>query len=247
MADLNFINIKSLQKEIEAKSGGFNCLEELAQFISSSLYKKFEDFAVLSRVYVSFPYGILPQKNKNFVNDLTESLNVQDRLNDETPILSLMGTSGIEPAWNDRKNSKGHVGIPLISSTFIDGIPMMARLLNELGVDIEDLQNEDGVTDLTSDIFGSQQGIFYVADAAAMEDSQGRKIIAAQDFVEKYGVKTVFGFGGKIPNQNAYTVAVLFTKASIPEIKARLSLTLNNPMRDLMERYFDSKSFFKNN
>ncbi len=58
-------------------------------------------------------------------------------------VLSLLGTRGEDMRWNDRRNSQGHVGIPLVSADFIDAIPMMSRLLKELGLDLNWIASDD--------------------------------------------------------------------------------------------------------
>ncbi|MFH0940065.1 MAG: hypothetical protein V1899_12410 [Planctomycetota bacterium] len=56
-----------------------------------------------------------------------DSKNIAHLVKNETLVLSLMGTRGDEPAWNDRRSSAGHIGIPLASADFINKIPMMIR------------------------------------------------------------------------------------------------------------------------
>jgi hypothetical protein len=60
-----------------------------------------------------------------------------------TPVLSLVGTQGQEADWNDNRKSKQHRGVPLISAEFVDGIPMIARLLRELGVPLDWIDSHD--------------------------------------------------------------------------------------------------------
>jgi hypothetical protein len=55
---------------------------------------------------------------------------------------------------------------------------------------------------------------FYVPDARTAQDAEGRSIIAAQDFVAKYAIRSVFGMGGGFVNK-LLTVVVLFTRESL--------------------------------
>jgi hypothetical protein len=89
-------------------------------------------------------------------------------------------TRGRQRNWNSRFDSQGHVGIPLASADFVDSIPMIARLLKELGPSIELAQDLD--TAIVTQSIGSV-GLFYMDDARTAEDQNGRKIIADQDFV----------------------------------------------------------------
>jgi hypothetical protein len=108
-----------------------------------------------------------------------------DRLRDNTPVLSLVGTRRRQRDWNSRFDSQGHVGIPLASADFVDSIPMIARLLKELGPSIELAQDLD--TAIVTQSIGSVVGLFYVDDARTAVDQNGRKIIAAHDFVLENG------------------------------------------------------------
>ena len=134
-------------------------------------------------------------------------------LNDRTVILSLLGTRGRESEWNDRRTSQGHAGIPLASAEFIDSIPMVSRLLKELGAGIDWIDKED--TKIVVRTKGNMAGVFFVLDAKTATDHQGRKIISAQDFVEEYGVKTVFGFGGLYGVGNTFITTIFFSNETL--------------------------------
>lgn len=240
MTDITLITVKELQNRIEEGKNA-EYLEEFAQHLAKTIHETY-DFSVLTRVYVNFPYNTIPLKNQEFVNNLATSVGVFDKINSKTPILSLMGTYGKLDEWRSRHLSKGHVGIPLISTEFIQNIPMMARLLADLKVDIEGIQQESKIT---SDIFGKMQGMFFIEDAGIQSDSLGRKIIAAQDFVAEHRVKSVFGFGGEIEISGSYCVIVVFTNETLKNIKARLHLVLNNTIKQIFATYFKTGKFFK--
>ncbi len=135
----------------------------------------------------------LPAKNKEFVQKLADSAGAGSQLKADTPVLTLVGTHGQEGDWNDRRKSKGHVGIPLISSAFVGAIPMISRLLKELGIPLDWIDSHD--SEIIKKAVGKSAGLFFVDNAAQATDNEGRKIIAAQDFVSKYNVKSVFGTG----------------------------------------------------
>jgi len=124
-------------------------------------------------------------------------------------VLSLLGTRGVEEAWSDRRNSQGHVGIPLVSADFIDSIPMMSRLLKEWGVDVTSLVNENS-PEVEVQSSGKMAGLFYVYNALTAVDQKERKIISAQDFVKAYKVKTVFSLGGVYLGKTLFTT-IIFT------------------------------------
>ena len=168
-----------------------NYLEEAAQALASALHTEFRESVLLARVFVTVPFGVLPATNKRFVKMLVGSTKARAELEATTPVLSLIGTHGQEDDWNERRKSKGHAGIPLISSSFVDAIPMISRLLKDLGVPVDWVDSHD--SEMIVNTIGSAAGLFFVEKAATATDHQGRKIIAAQDFVSTHSVGSVFG------------------------------------------------------
>src|SRR5262249_55845410 len=153
-------------------------LEEAAQTLASALYTQFAESAVLARVYVTVPFAALPPRTRAFVQTQPGA---GATLNGTTPVLSLIGTQGQNVDWNDRRKSKQHRAIPLISAEFVDGIPMIARLLRELGVPLDWIDSHDARRLVAT--IGSTVGLFYVEDAVRAMDDRGRKVIPAVDFV----------------------------------------------------------------
>ena len=178
---------------------------------------------MVGRVFVTVPFGELPKANQQFVRGLLESAGAVEDLKDTTPVLSLIGTYGLEEEWRDRRRSKGHVGIPFVSSSFVDAIPMMSRLLKDFGVPVDWVDSHD--SEMIVNTIGSSAGLLFVENAATATDSAGRKIIAAQDFVSAYGVKSVFGVGGAY-STGQIAVIVTFCRSQIPRIVAERFVTL---------------------
>ncbi len=186
--------IKQLWDDLEPRLQQSNNLEDAAQKLATELHMQFDESVVIVRVFLTVPYGALPSNNQEFVKKLAESTHGVSELKATTPVLSLIGTHGQEENWCDRRQSKGHVGIPLISSSFVGSIPMISRLLKELGVPVEWVDSHD--SEIIIETVGQSAGLFFVGNAAEATDLEGRKIIAAQDFVSAYEVKSVFGMGG---------------------------------------------------
>lgn len=178
---------------VESRVAAAKNLEIGAQALSAALYDHFTESLVLARVFVTVPFSELPESNQRFVRGLVETAGAAD-LKPSTPVLSLVGSSGKNADWNDRRKSKGHIGIPMVSSAFVAAIPMISRLLKELGVPIDWVDSHD--SEMIIDTIGNQTGLFFVENAARAFDTRGRHIIAAQDFVSECGVQSVFGMGG---------------------------------------------------
>lgn len=200
----------AFQDRISQETEGATSLEDAAQRYISQIYDGLTESVVLARLFATIPFSLLPAENQSFVQRLAESASVADLVRPQTPVLSLLGTRGTHPEWNDRRASQGHVGIPLASSAFVDRIPMISRLLKQLGAGIAWLDAAD--TAIVSRTFQNLSGVFYARDAGQELDNKGRKVIAAQDFVEEAGVKTVFGIGGGYLGSATFFTTIVFTR-----------------------------------
>jgi len=198
--------VADLWARVESRVEHAAYLEEAAQALATELHARFEESVVLARVFVTVPFDALPPGNKRAVRQLAASVGAEAELQATTPVLSLIGTHGENEEWNDRRKSKGHAGVPLISSSFVDAIPMIARLLRELGVPVEWVDSHD--SEMIVNAIGSAAGVFFVEKAASATDHQGRRIISAQDFVSAYRVGSVFGAGGAYSRGDIVVIVV---------------------------------------
>ena len=198
--------------EVRLQASIRNCasLEEAAQRCAATVYDQFRESVVLARLYAVIPCGKLPLEARRFATSVAASRGVAEPLHDDTKVLALLGTHGELSAWNDRRASRGHLAIPLVSSAFVEEIPMVSRMLKELGFPIEWLTGAS--KSFTTDMFGRLGGFFFVEDAVTAIDHQGRKIIPAQDFVAKHGVKTVFGTAGMYVRSRMFVTLIVFSR-----------------------------------
>ena len=199
-----------------------NCrtLEQAAQLVTDAIYEELGDSVVLARVFATVPFGELPEPNSAFVTDLAAANDIAPLINNDTLILSLLGTRGAKSEWDDRRTSQGHMGIPLASAAFVDKIPMISRLLKQVGLDLDWIDSRDA--DIVTKTLGGISGVFYVPDAAQAVDHQGRKIIPAQDFVEANDVKTVFGLASGYPVGKMFVTAIVFCRETLDKAEAEL-------------------------
>ena len=204
--------VNDLWAKIKPKIEKSKTLEAAAQELVMTLHTQFRESVTLARIFLTVPFDQLPEVNKEFVQKLADSAGAGSDLKPTTPVLSLLGTHGQEKDWNDRRKSKGHMGIPLISSAFVSAIPMISRLLKELGIPLDWVDSHD--SEIIKRSMGGPAGLFFVEDAGSATDNEGRKIIAAQDFVSSYKVKSVFGTGQAYPN-GQILVNVLFCKDQV--------------------------------
>ena len=201
--------ITELWASIERKLQEAKALEDAAQALATAEQTRFDESVIIARIFLTVRFDALPAATRAFVQNLAESAGAASGLKGTTPVLSLVGTYGREADWKDRRKSKGHAGIPLISSAFVGAIPMISRLLREFGVPMEWVDSHD--SEVIVKAVGREAGLFYVDNAAEATDHEGRKIIAAQDFVSAYNVRSVFGIGGAYPGGQIF-VNVLFCR-----------------------------------
>jgi hypothetical protein len=169
-------------------------LERAARRCVDAFYDAFQESVVLLRAFLTVAFETLPPFQRAFVERLAAAHDAAEQLGAATPVLSLLATRGVEPYWNDRRSSQGHVGIPFLNSRFITGVPMVAALLKELGLSLDWIDRQDA--GMLKRALGRSTGLFLVEHASSATDTLGRKIISAQDFVERYGIESVFGAGG---------------------------------------------------
>ncbi len=236
----DLINIQnSILNEVQQ----IEVFENAAQKYMSILFENFNDSIALCRLFATVPFDKLPPKNQEFVTTLLKNTNNLSFLKNDTPVLSLLGSKGTETKWNDIRQSNGHIGIPLISSEFISTIPMMSRLLKELGQSLDWIDSGD--SNIVFKTIGRGSSVFYVEDAAKDNDNEGRKIIAAQDFVSQYDIKTVFGFGGGYLGSDMIFTVIVFTSESISQENVRKFLVQANKFKTATLPIVDSEKIFK--
>ena len=206
LATVDATTIAALQDTLGAELRGAYSLRDASQRFIGFVFQHFAGSIALARMYATVPFGLLPPDDRQFVR--ARSGSEASRLSSSTLVMSLLGTRGAAPEWNDRRTSLAHLGIPLIDARFVDALPMVARMLTELGVDptLFDAPDLD-----TRRFIGGINGLFYVEDARIAVDKKGRRIIPAETFVQKHGIRTVFGMGGSYMG-GEIAVAIFFCK-----------------------------------
>ncbi len=115
---------------------GAESLEEVATAVVRHLYLHLVDSetgepgCALVRFFKTHPYGGLSLALRDFARGTL----MGEIPGDEVPCLTLLGSAGDEPTWNDARRSAGHRAIPLISKEMVSQAPMISSLLQQLGV-----------------------------------------------------------------------------------------------------------------
>jgi hypothetical protein len=193
LEDASLLDVQAFRELLSVEAAREPTLCAAAQRFATLFVARFPSI-VLSRVFAVVPYKRLPVADAECALRFAEQCGAAAILVPTTPVLSLLGSTGAYPAWNDRRLSKGHLSIPLLSQELVEGIPMIAQLLADLGVDLAYL---DGAREIGSRrLLGSTNQCFYVEKASESRDSRGRHIIPSQAFVAEHHIQTVFGMAG---------------------------------------------------
>ena len=187
-------------------------LAESAQKFVEVLFEELEESAVLFRLFVTVPLAVLGERERSFATELAQARGFADELNDDTSVVCLLGTRGKQASWNDRHASARHLAIPLTSASFIQTIPMVSRLMSDMGTGLEWVDKQELRIVVKS--FGRMARVLYVEDAATARTSDGFHIVPDQEFVAANGIKTIVGLGGAYLNRSI-VLALLFTNEII--------------------------------
>ncbi len=193
-------------------------LEEAADGIVSGLYEMLGDATLdgpsvaLARFYRTISFANLePELQEVAAAILTEH---SGQPLAAMKCLTLMASAGLEPTWNSRHTSARHRVIPLPSPTAVERLPMVSRLISEMGMSVANLV-EAGLDPMVEPETGRAR-IFHV------EEAGGSPYIPDQpDFVRRYGIRSVIGFGSSLRSGDLWAV-ILFTRVSVNLEVARL-------------------------
>ena len=231
-----------LFKQIERELSDTAPLADITQKSCDAFYETFEQSVVLVRVFVTVPFAMLMEDEQAIGRAVLERKQITDPVESTTPVMTLLGTRGVEKSWCDRLTSQGHRAFPLVSRLLIESMPMTAQLLQVLGSERGSAAPKDA--GLTEKAWGAgRAGLFYVEHAAHTVDTQGRKIIGAQSFVEQYNVQTVFG-AARAYRDDLFLVQLFFCRHHVSRERAREFLPLVGILRGTTIRAIDSNNVF---
>jgi hypothetical protein len=216
-------DVRRCGAEIRDLSERWATIEDDAQQICEYLYRALVDddgapACALVRLYKTSRFRDLDAGLKDFAASIDDV-----ELTDDLRCLTLLGTAGDEPAWNDRDQSVGHRVIPLPSEEFVERLPMVAQLIRQLGLDIG-VVVDPPTGRAARELAQSTHDVFHVPVAA------GSPYLPAQDFVAEHGIAASVGFGGMMLSGDFFAV-VLFSRVPISDPVARTIKILAQTIR----------------
>jgi methyl-accepting chemotaxis protein len=190
-----------LTTNLREHTQGAKSLQEAAQRVTEYIYSRFggEEHLpslALVRVFIALPYEGLSRED---LRDMGQ------RLPEGYPrYLCLAGTTGLEPNWNDREQSKNHRVIPLPETAEeLETIPMIAEMFKRMDVEYSRVVHPEQFDDAVN----MTEGYMLV------EQAEGSPYIPAQEeFVQTYGISSELGYGGFLPSGAAYTCFIFSTE-----------------------------------
>ena len=222
---------------LRALGSAASSMETAANNIVQHLYNNVinsettEKACALIRFYKTHPYGQLAYGLQEFASGIMGGAPESQ----DMKCLTMMATAGEHADWNSRSTSSGHWAIPLASTDFVGGIPMIAQLVSQFGIEMGSVISPEPnvIGDLARQTFNT----FHIADAV---DSP--YIPAQDDFVKSYGVKSVLGFGGVLSSRELFVV-IMFSKVSIPASTASSFRDLSANVKEAVEPFVGGAVF----
>lgn len=201
--------------------GDAGSMREAAEGIVRFLYdelgcqEKTRRAMALVRLFKTHCYNQLPPARQEFARKALG----REPDNGAMKCLTLLATQGVRSEWQTVDGSRGHQAVPLAGAEAVGRIPMIANLVKQFGLEINQVLQPDPalLTDLSERTFN----VFHVAEALGSP-----YIPAQQEFVVPEGIRSVLGFGGMLPAGDLYVV-IMFSMTPISAETASLFQSLS--------------------
>lgn len=207
-------DVSKLRHRFEAALEESPNLQAASQKFATIVYDELAGSVVLLRVFATVPFSSLPERERKFTLDTALARGCSGEVHEKTTVVTLLGTRGRHSEWNDRYLSERHLAIPLTSASFIKTIPMVSRLMSDMGTGLEWVEKQQ--MNMVVKTIGRMARVLYVEDAATARTADGFQVVPDEDFVRDDGVRTVLGLGGAYLNRTIVAI-LLFTNELIPQ------------------------------
>jgi len=221
LATMTVDDLVTVASGVREAADGASSMEQAAQATVDRLFGDLVDegggpACALVRLYVTARLGDLEPRLQELARAAVPTdLDVEPAA--DTRCVTLLGSAGVEPAWNDRRASRGHQAIPLLDEGLVERLPMVAGLLRGLGMDSASVVRPDPEQHAARS--RRRYDVFFVPEASTSP------FIPDQVFVAGHGVRSAVGFGGVLPSGELFAVLV-FATVAVPEATAELLQSL---------------------
>jgi len=209
LAKFSLSAMVQLGRELSTVHHASQSMEEVADRIVQAFRERFIDERgeltnVLVRFYKTMFFADLDDRLREIATASLRGARAEPGMR----CLTLLASAGEKPQWNMISHSQNHQCIPLPSSEGVAGMPMIAQLMQQLGVQLSTF--DAGSTGMLMDLDQHQlHNVFYVPEAL------GNPCIPDQTgFVIPHGIRSVVGFGGSLPGHQMFAV-IAFTRSHI--------------------------------
>ena len=215
---------------------GAPTLEASAQRVCRFLYDELRDpegkrQCALVRCYKTHAFGSLEPDLQAFARAVMGVEQPRSTMK----CLTLMATVGQTGVWKSRYLSRGHRAIPLPSAEIVEQAPMISQLIKEMGLELTSVLQPS--PDVVRELAGKRHGVFHVENALGSP-----YIPAQQEFVVRFGIKSVVGFGGMLAIGDLFAV-ILFATIHMSQGSADRFRTLALDVKSGFSRYNDANIF----
>jgi len=221
LARLRFVDAVTVGQQLRQCNARSSRQDDAAQCVVEYLYDAFRDpvtnspHCALVRCFQTHPYADLPEEMQAVAR---QALGGREPVAD-LRCLALLGTRGIEERWDRVVASINHRVIPLADGQAVYGMPMVVRLLEQMGLEAGDIAGPRIKPRMEASKYRNF-GVFHVEAALG-----SKHIPDQQTFVEQYGIRSVVGMGGLLPS-GAFFAVILFSRVVISAEVAALFRTL---------------------
>lgn len=225
LGDFSLRDMAECTARVRRLGHGAGSMEEAASRIVTYLYEDLTDHrsgrraCALVRFYKTHPYGLLDAGRRRFA----EARFTGEPAAPDARWLTLLATTGDEPAWRSVGASRDHQAMPFATVGDAARVPRMVRLVEQLGID----PGLGGAGPASSRSSANAAAIDFPPDDVVHESAAtvGAGLPLDDAFARSHRVRSILGFGGLLPAGDLFVV-VLFTRVAIGAAARDLFKTL---------------------
>lgn len=231
ISEVSSAKIRDISVQASRSLDDFPYISDVVEAYNNTVYDEFETSLVLSRGFLTVPYEFLPLGHQEYAKRRASDAGLIDLLKGSTPVNTLVATKGRLTSWSSVYDSKDHMAIPLLSEEFVDSLPMIAHLLRALGL-TQEWKNSDSFISQRSTV-KHQVGYLCIEDPLNDLDDQGRRIVPDTQFIEDFGVRSVFAIAGTVFG-GSKLILTFFSKDPVDARSIQTLLPLINYLKSII-------------